>query len=74
MVSVTLQFAEPTVTEVSEVEDYPLLKLINDLMGLAGLCFGISLLSFGSLLQAIDARLPRNNPFIQLELTLREFA
>lgn len=70
---VGISLAESTFTEIDEVEAYPLLELVNELMGFAGMCFGISLLWFGSLFQTMDARIPRKNPSIQLQLALLEF-
>lgn len=72
-VEVKVSFVESTLTEITEVEEYPLLQLVNELAGFAGLCFGISLLSSISLFQLIDARIPHKNSCTQLQLTLLKY-
>lgn len=72
-VTVKLSFAESTFTEITQVEDYPLLQLINELAGFAGMCFGISLLSLSSVFEAIDAWIPRKKACIQLHLALLKY-
>lgn len=69
-----LQYAELTIAEIIEVKSYPFLEMINELAGFVGLCFGISVVSFASLYDVINQRVPRKNAIVQLQLSMLELA